>query len=58
MQNVVAQLENENLDDDITPARVAHLYPSDCTNIMFTMKSMIQGFVSASPEGLSSSKGS
>jgi hypothetical protein len=52
---VVAQLGDENVDDDVTPARVAHLYPADCTNIMLTMKSMIQGFVSATPEGLGSS---
>jgi len=58
LQDVVIQLENENVDDDVTPARVVHLYPADCTNIMVTMKSVIQGFVSASPEGLDSSQSS
>lgn len=52
LQNVVVQLENENVDDDVTPARVAHLYPADCTNIMSAMKSMIQGFISGRPGGL------
>ena len=56
LQNVVVQLENESIDDDVAPARVAHLYPADCTSIMLTMKSMIQGFVSS--EGSGSSKGS
>lgn len=55
---MVIQLEKENVDDDVTPARVVHLYPADCTNIMVTMKGMIQGFVSASPEGLDSSQSS
>lgn len=58
LQNVVTQLENENVDDDVTPARVVHLCPADCTNIMVTMKSMIQGFVSTSPEGVNSSQNS
>ena len=53
LQNVVVQLEAENVDDDLTPARVAHLYPADCTNVMLTMKSMIQGFLSTSSEGSS-----
>jgi hypothetical protein len=56
LQNVVVQLEDGNVEDDVTPARVAHLHPADCMNIMLTMKSMIHGFVSASPEGLISPK--
>lgn len=54
---MVVQLESDSADDDVTPAKVAHLYPADCTNLMLTMKTMIQGFVSAPPGGLSSSNG-
>lgn len=39
-------------DDDPPPgSHITHLYPSDCPNIMSTMKALVTGFVNHPPNG-------
>ena len=52
--NVASRLEanpvEESEDEDPPPnSYIAHLYPSDCSNIMSTMKSLVTGFVERPP---------
>ncbi|KAI0279572.1 origin recognition complex subunit 3 N-terminus-domain-containing protein [Russula aff. rugulosa BPL654] len=42
----------ESEDEDPPPSSyITHLYPSDCSNIMSTMKSLVTGFVERPPAG-------
>ena len=42
----------ESEDEDRPPSSyITHLYPSDCSNIMSTMKSLVTGFVERPPAG-------
>ena len=54
--NVTSRLEaspvEESEDEDPPPSSyITHLYPSDCSNIMSTMKSLVTGFVERPPAG-------
>jgi len=54
--NVACRLEanpiEESEDEDPPPSSyITHLYPSDCSNIMSTMKSLVTGFVERPPAG-------
>lgn len=54
--NVASRLEanpfEESEDEDPPPSSyIVHLYPSDCSNIMSTMKSLVAGFVERPPAG-------
>jgi origin recognition complex subunit 3 len=54
--NVASRLETnpieESEDEDPPPSSyITHLYPSDCSNIMSTMKSLVTGFVERPPAG-------
>lgn len=54
--NVASRLEanpvEESEDEDPPPSSyITHLYPSDCSNIMSTMKSLVTGFVERPPAG-------
>jgi hypothetical protein len=59
LHEVATQIENisnDNDDDDgedgsARCAQLIHLHPSDCPNIMTTMKSVILRFIDASAEG-------
>jgi len=45
-----AKFVEEGEDEDPPPSSyVTHLYPSDCSNIMSTMKSLVTGFVERPP---------
>jgi origin recognition complex subunit 3 len=47
--NIVEEGEDE--EDPPPSSYITHLYPSDCSNIMSTMKSLITGFVERPPAG-------
>ena len=54
--NVASRLEanpvEESEDEDPPPSSyITHLYPSDCSNIMSTMKCLVTGFVERPPVG-------
>ena len=54
--NVARRLDanpvEESEDEDPPPSSyITHLYPSDCSNIMSTMKSLVTGFVERPPAG-------
>jgi origin recognition complex subunit 3 len=54
--NVASRLEanpvEESDDEDPQPSSyITHLYPSDCSNMMSTMKSLVTGFVERPPAG-------
>jgi origin recognition complex subunit 3 len=54
--NVASRLEaypvEESEDEDPPPSSyITHLYPSDCSNIMSTMKSLVTGLVERPPAG-------
>jgi len=54
--NVASRLEaglvEETEEDDPPPSSyITHLYPSDCSNIMSTMKNLVTGFVDHPPDG-------
>ena len=43
--------ESEDEEDPPPSSYITHLYPSDCSNIMSTMKSLVTGFVESPPAG-------
>ena len=48
----MANRAEEVEDDDPPPGSyITHLYPSDCPNIMSTMKALVTGFVDRPPNG-------
>lgn len=54
--NLASRLEanpvEESEDEDPPPnSYITHLYPSDCSNIMSAMKTLVTGFVDHSPAG-------
>ena len=54
--NVASRLEanlvEETEDEDPPPSSyITHLYPSDCSNIMSAMKTLVTGFVDRPPDG-------
>jgi origin recognition complex subunit 3 len=54
--NVASRLEatlvEETEDEDPPPnSYITHLYPSDCSNIMSAMKTLVTGFVDRPPDG-------
>lgn len=56
LANVANRLETNHAeeceDDDPPPGSyITHLYPSDCLNIMTTMKALVTGFVDHPPNG-------
>ncbi|KAH9000613.1 origin recognition complex subunit 3 N-terminus-domain-containing protein [Lactarius hatsudake] len=56
LADVASRLETDHAeeaeDDDPPPgSHITHLYPSDCPNIMSTMKALVAGFVNHPPNG-------
>ncbi|KAH9015607.1 origin recognition complex subunit 3 N-terminus-domain-containing protein [Lactarius pseudohatsudake] len=56
LADVASRLETNHAeeaeDDDPPPgSHITHLYPSDCPNIMSTMKALVTGFVNHPPNG-------
>jgi len=57
LDDVTSQLDHSDEDDDLfseaspSDAFVAHLYPTDCPNIMMSMKTLITGFVERHNKG-------
>jgi hypothetical protein len=54
--NLASRLEanpvEESEDEDPPPSSyITHLYPSDCSNIMSAMKTLVTGFVDRPPVG-------
>jgi hypothetical protein len=55
LNDITCRLNNQEMDDDTeTPqpdAFMTHIYPTDCSNITLTMKTLISGFVKIFPNG-------
>lgn len=45
LNEVTAQIDCTNLENEDAPSFTTHLYPTDCLNIMSTMKAVVTGFV-------------
>jgi origin recognition complex subunit 3 len=45
LNDVTVQIDRTDLESEDAPSFTTHLYPSDCINIMTTMKAIVTGFV-------------